>query len=472
MANFSLLATSTFRLAAAYLVIFALTVGAVLGYVYYNTVVLLERQTDETIRTEVLGIADQYGLLGLQGVADLIKRRSEDERGSIFLLVNPDNERIAGNLQNLPVQAVGADGYIDFPVVARVGSRFENHSGRGYHIPLSGGYRMLVGRDVEEQRSFRDLIRRTLFGALGFALIAGLGGGLFTSRRFLRRVDALANTSRDIMNGDLSQRMPVRGSGDELDRLSLSLNEMLDQIARLMTGMKDVTSNVAHDLKTPLTRMKARVEGALRSGSIDDQRLALTQTIEECDHLLHTFNALMSIARTEAGQAREGMQLINASEIIDEVAELYEPMIEEAGGTLLVEKIGAVPSLPIRADRQLLAQALSNLLENAIKYGTGESGLAISITGHSDNGFVDIVVSDRGPGIAEAELERVKERFVRLDESRSQPGNGLGLSLVSAVMKMHGGKFTLSNGTPGLRAHLEFPPADWRAPEVAAIQTG
>jgi signal transduction histidine kinase len=460
--NFSLLATSTFRLAAAYLVIFALTVGAVLGYVYYNTVVLLERQTDETIRTEVIGIADQYGLLGLQGVADLIKRRSELERGSIFLLVNPEKERIAGNLQNLPAEARSGDGYIDFPVAVRNGPLIESHKGRGYHIGLAGGYRMLVGRDVEEQQVFRDLIQRTLFGALGFALIAGLGGGWLTSRNFLRRVDAINTTSRNIMDGDLSQRMPVSGSGDEMDRLSLSLNEMLDQISRLMTGMKDMTSNVAHDLKTPLTRLKARVESVLRNGTPEEQRAALAQTIEECDHLLNTFNALLSIARTEAGQARDGMQVIDAREIINEVVELYEPLIEEAGGKLNVMGFDLKP-LQVRADRQLLAQALSNLLDNAIKYGHGDKGLEIAILGQIDDGAVNIAVMDGGPGVPPGELERVKERFVRLDESRSQPGNGLGLALVSAVMKLHGGRLLLSNRSPGLRADLDFPP-------VAAIQ--
>jgi signal transduction histidine kinase len=455
--NFSLLATSTFRLAATYLVIFALTVGAVLGYVYYNTVVLLERQTDETIRTEVIGIADQYGLLGLQGVADLIKRRSELERGSIFLLVNPEKERIAGNLQNLPPEARSGDGYIDFPVAVRVGPRIESHKGRGYHIGLAGGYRMLVGRDVEEQQVFRDLIQRTLFGALGFALIAGLGGGWLTSRNFLRRVDAISTTSRNIMEGDLSQRMPVTGSGDEMDRLSLSLNGMLDQISRLMTGMKDVTSNVAHDLKTPLTRLKARVESVLRNGTPDEQRAALAQTIEECDHLLNTFNALLSIARTEAGQAREGMQIIDAREIINEVVELYEPLVEEAGGRLSVMGFDLKP-LQMRGDRQLLAQALSNLIDNAIKYGHGEKGLEIAILGQSHEGQVNIAVMDGGTGVPPGQEERVKERFVRLDESRSQPGNGLGLALVSAVMKMHGGKLTISNRAPGLRADLDFPP--------------
>jgi signal transduction histidine kinase len=454
--KFSLFATSTSRLAAAYLVIFALTVGAVLGYVYYNTVVLLERQSDETIRTEVIGIADQYGLLGLQGVAELIKRRSEAERGSIFLLVNPENERIAGNLQNLPPEARSGDGYIDFPLIVQVGPRVENHTGRGYHIGLAGGYRMLVGRDVEEQRVFRELIQRSLFGALGFALIAGLGGGWLTSRNFLRRVDAITTTSRNIMEGDLAQRMPISGSGDELDRLSHSLNEMLEQISRLMTGMKDVTSNVAHDLKTPLTRLKARVEGALRTGTAEEQRAALTQTIDECDHLLQTFNALLSIARTEAGQAREGMQVIDAREIINEVVELYEPLVEEAGGRLSFGGFDMKP-LQVRADRQLLAQALSNLIDNAIKYGRSEKGLEIAIMGQSREGQVNIAVMDGGSGVPAGEEERVKERFVRLDESRTEPGNGLGLALVSAVMKMHGGKLTISNRAPGLRADLDFP---------------
>ena len=256
------------------------------------------------------------------------------------------------------------------------------------------------------------------------------------------------------MAGDLSRRMPVTGSGDELDRLAGSLNDMLSQIERLMIGMKDVTSNVAHDLKTPLTRMRARVESALRNNDKAEYKGALDQTIEECDGLLGTFNALLSIAQAESGQAREGLKLLDVHETLADVVELYEPMVEEAGGNL---QLLASPGLNVRADRQLLAQAISNLIDNAIKYGGTTAGANITVGGVIENGSVVMSVSDHGPGIPDADRERVRDRFVRLDESRTKPGNGLGLSLVASVMTLLGGQLVLEDNTPGLRAVLRLP---------------
>ena len=448
--------TSTFRLVAVYLVFFALSVGAILAYVFWNTAGLIERQTDETIRAEVQGLSDQYRILGLGGVADVINRRVEEGAGTIYLMVSPRGERIAGNLDALPASAKGEPGWIDFPITVGKGTNPQRHSGRAYYAQLSGGYILLVGRDVQEQRQFRDTIQRAMLWSLLLAPVLGFGGGLLMSRNFLRRIDAITGATRTIMAGDLTQRMPVAGSGDELDRLATSLNDMLSQIERLMTGMKEVSSNVAHDLKTPLTRMRARVESALRADNPGEQRSALEKTIEESDQLLQTFNALLSIARAEAGNAREGLVAADAAEIVRDVAELYEPIVEEAGGSLQTEIDGA---LPVRADRQLLAQALSNLIDNALKYGagtqTGEAKLTIK-TG-VQQGKAVISVSDTGAGIPPEQRERVLERFVRLDESRSRPGNGLGLSLVSSVMKLHGGSITLGDAGPGLSATLELP---------------
>jgi hypothetical protein len=452
-ASLKLLRTSTFRLAALYLLLFAISVGALLAYVYWNTAGLLERQTDETIRAEVQGLADQHRLRGLRGIVDTIERRSREETGSVYLLADTAGRRIAGNLEKLPVQAEEGSDWIDFPLEIGTGAGRERHMARAFHAELPNGYEVLVGRDVQELRIFADIIRRTLFWALAFALVLGLGGGLLMSRNFLRRVDSITDASRSIMNGNLAGRMPVSGSGDELDRLAGSLNEMLDQIERLMAGMREVSSNVAHDLKSPLTRMKARVESALRSGKSSEYRDALNQTIEESDRLLQTFNALLSIARAESGQSREALQPLDARVILTDVAELYEPIAEEEGGRLT---IAAEEELPVLGDRQLLAQAISNLVDNALKYGAPASGEAVTVAvaGRRDGDNILIEVADRGPGIPEEHRERVIERFVRLDESRSKPGNGLGLSLVAGVMKLHGGSLTLSDNAPGLRALL------------------
>jgi signal transduction histidine kinase len=448
--------TSTFRLAALYLFVFLLSAGALLGYVFWNTVGLLERQTEDTIRAEVQALGDQYRLRSLSGVVDVINRRITDETGTLYLLVNKNGERLIGNLAKLPSPDIPDSSWVDFPINKGKGVKQVRHTARAFHVNLAGGYELLVGRDVEEQRAFRDVILNALYWGLGLALVLGLGGGFLMSRNFLRRVDAITDASRTIMAGDLSQRMPVAGSGDELDRLAGSLNEMLGQIERLMAGMKEVSSNVAHDLKTPLTRLRARAEAALRTTSGAEHRSALQQTISESDKLLQTFNALLSIARAESGQAREGLNQIDAADVLRDVAELYEPLLEDSGGSL---KIGALPALHVQADRQLLAQAFSNIIDNAMKYGTAEGGdtVNISLSAHVENDHAVIGIADAGQGIAPEDRERVLGRFVRLDESRSKPGNGLGLSLAASVMKLHSGTLQLADAKPGLKVVLKLP---------------
>jgi signal transduction histidine kinase len=454
-ANIKLLRTSTFRLAALYLILFALSVGAILGYVYWNTAVLLERQTDDTIRAEVQALADQYRLRGLRGIIDTIQRRSSDESGSVYLLTDGEGKRIAGNLDSLPLMPMDKASWIEFPLdVHRSGGR-ERHLARAFHTDLAGDFELVVGRDVQALRQFAGIIRTSILYALIFAVVLGLGGGMLMSRNFLRRVDAITEASRSIMAGNMAGRMPVHGSDDELDRLARALNEMLDQIETLMAAMKEVSSNVAHDLKTPLTRIKAMVESALRSGSEDEYRNALERTVDESDRLLATFNALLSIARAEAGQSRSGLVAMDAGAIVADVVELYEPMAEEAGGSLVLD---VADGLPVLADRQLLAQALTNLLDNALKYGAkpGQSP-EIEVSGRIEGDKVVIAVGDRGEGIAPPDRGRVTERFVRLDSSRTQPGNGLGLSLVSGVMKLHHGSLVIEDNAPGLLAKLVLP---------------
>ena len=454
-APFKLLRTSTFRLAALYLFLFAISVSALLAYVYWNTAVLLERQTDETIRAEVQALADQYRLRGLSGIIDTVQRRSADDSSSVYLLADDTGHRIAGNLTNLPEMPEDKASWIEFPLDVQHGAVRERHLARAFHTDLEGDFELVVGRDVEALRQFAAIIRTTIFYALAIALVLGLGGGLLMSRNFLRRVDAITEASRTIMAGNMAGRMPVHGSNDELDRLALALNEMLDQIESLMGAMKEVSSNVAHDLRTPLTRIKARVEAALRAGSEAEYRAALERTVDESDKLLDTFNALLSIARAEAGQSRSGLLPLDAAAIIADVAELYEPMAEEAGGRLTSE---AQAGLEVVGDRQLLAQALSNLIDNALKYGAREGETPqIAVSGRIEGDKVVIAVSDHGEGIPVEDRARVTERFVRLDTSRSQPGNGLGLSLVSGVMKLHKGALVLEDNHPGLCAKLVLP---------------
>ena len=451
-----LLKTSTFRLAAVYLVVFLLSVGAILGYVYWNTVALLEQQTENTIEAEVQGFAEQYRLRGLNGILDTVRRRSRAEEDSVYLLTNQIGRRLAGNLASLPQQAVGqTSGWIEFPYEVDSPRGIRHHQAKAFFTVLEGNFRLVVGRDVEERRKFARIIKGTLFWAIALTLVLGIGGGLLMSRNFLRRIEQINASSRVIMAGNFAERMPMSGADDELDRLSTALNEMLDQIERLMKGMREVSSNVAHDLKTPLTRMRARLEDALR-GDGNDHRDTLQDTIAEADQLLNTFNALLSIARAEAGQAREGFAQMDLCEMVRDIAELYEPTVEEQGGKF---EMAVCNGVEVFADRQLMAQAMTNLLDNAVKYGRNgqEGSLEVAVSVEATDDEIQIIVADRGPGIPEADRERVKERFVRLDESRTEPGSGLGLSLVAGVMKLHNGRFVLEDNEPGLKARLVLP---------------
>jgi signal transduction histidine kinase len=289
----------------------------------------------------------------------------------------------------------------------------------------------------------------------------GIGGGYWVSRKLLARIDRLAATTRTIMDGDLTGRLPVTGSGDELDRLSESLNLMLARIEQLMAGLREVSDNIAHDLKTPLNRLRNRVEQALREpyGEVA-YRDALERTIEEADGLIKTFNALLSIARLEAGAGGENREKLDVSALLRDVAELYEPVAEERGIELRAETDAPIF---VRADRQLLGQAIANLIDNALKYGAPEpssgngSRPEVEVSALMKGSTAEIVVTDRGPGVPVADRERVLDRFVRLEASRSEPGSGLGLSLVAAVARLHGGTLRLEDNEPGLRVVLALP---------------
>jgi len=335
---------------------------------------------------------------------------------------------------------------------------------------LSAGFRLLVGRDLEERERLHDIVLAAGRWSLAIVIVLGVAGGFFVTRRVLKRVDAMTETTRKIMDGDLAGRLPVAGTGDELDRLATNLNAMLERIEALMHGLKEVSDNIAHDLKTPLTRLRNRCEEALRLAEDESQyRAALESTIEESEALIRTFNALLMIARAESGQARDGMTEFDAAEIARGVGELYEPLADEKGIRLKVE---APTPAPVHGNRELISQALANLVDNAIKYGApdhtaGVNGAAAEIVvkavGEGDR--ILLAVADGGHGIPEADRGRAVERFVRLEQSRSKPGSGLGLSLASAVARLHGGELKLEDNHPGLRTVISLP----RAALAAAV---
>ena len=453
--KFSFLRTSAFRLTAIYLIFFGISICAVLGYVYFQTVNLLERQNEETIKSEVAGLSDQFASGGVAALTGAINRRVGLNKEMQYMLADKAGDYIAGNLHAQLINDMPDNSWVDFAVRHGDQKAVFGHQVRGYNLQLPEDYQLLVGMDVEDLLLFRSLMRRALYWGLGFAGLLGLMGGLLASRNLLRRIDAISESSRDIMRGNLSGRMPIRGSGDELDRLSLSLNEMLDQIERLMQGMHEVSSNVAHDLRTPLTRLRARIEAALRQNTKSDYKAALQQTLTESDALLSTFNALMSLNQLDSGQLRSGLVELDLTDVLNDVVELYEPLAEENNGLL---QLDAPAGLLVRGKRELLAQALINLIDNALKYGQGADGMTrIRIEARKHGALVLVSVSDHGPGIPAQDRDRVLKRFVRLDASRSKLGNGLGLSLVASVANLMDGKLVLVDNRPGLRAELSLP---------------
>lgn len=453
--------TTTFRLSLSYLALFSAAAAVAIFFIYWNTTVLLSRQLNQTIEAELTGLAEQYRAGGLDQLVRIVAERSETPGNSLYLVADKDGKQLAGNLSAVSPQLWDSVGPVEFVYSRPASGGVERRLAFANVFRLPGGYRLIVGRDIEDRRELSRLILNTMLWGLGAMALVGIGGGYWVSRKLLTRIDGLAATTRTIMAGDLAGRLPVSGSGDELDRLSQSVNLMLARIEQLMAGLREVSDNIAHDLKTPLNRLRNRVEEALREPQDETAyRDVLERTIEEADGLIKTFNALLSIARLEAGAGGENRDTLDMAGLVQDVAELYEPVAEERGIAL---KAQAADPIIIHGDRQLLGQALANLIDNALKYGAPSAGAGngyapeVDVQADSSGGVARIVVSDRGPGVPESDRDRVLSRFVRLEESRSEPGSGLGLSLVAAVARLHGGKLRLEDNEPGLRVVLSLP---------------
>jgi signal transduction histidine kinase len=453
--------TTAFKLTLVYLVVFALFAGFLLVYFAWNTRRLLTEQITETVDAEIRGLAEQYRTGGIRRLVFVVDARARRPGSNLYLVTTAAGEGLAGNVGSL------ASGILDNPGWTETAyRRIEDQDATEHHalariIQLAGGFRLLVGRDLNERERLYDIVIAAGRWSAAIVVVLGLAGGFFVTRRVLKRVDAMTETTQTIMRGDLSERLPIAGTGDELDRLAGNLNTMLDRIEALMYGLKEVSDNIAHDLKTPLTRLHNRCEEALRTAEDESQyRAALEATIEESEALIRTFNALLMIARAESGQGRDGMSEFDAADIARGVGELYEPLADDKGIALKVE---APASASIRGNRELVSQALANLVDNAIKYAAPDpsqiNGVQpqITVKAAGEGERILLTVSDSGPGIPEADRSRVVERFVRLEQSRSQPGSGLGLSLASAVARLHGGELKLEDNHPGLRTVISLP---------------
>lgn len=457
--------TTAFKLIAVYLLVFAVFAGSLIAYLGWHTQRLVTRQATEAIEADTDFMKSQFERGGINRLVQVINRRARAPDAGLLLLSSFNGDPLAGNVLNLPINFLSQEGWREIDYVRSDDTGRPAGRALVHVMFLPGEFRLLVGRDIVEREELRKIIIGPMIWALGMVVVLGVAGGVFVTRRVLKRIDQMTATSETIMAGHLSGRLTVAGTDDEFDRLALSLNAMLERIEVLMTGLKQVSDNIAHDLKTPLTRLRNRAEDALRTARTDDDwRAATEQTIDESDELIRIFDALLMIARVEAGQGGASMAPVDIAETVTGVVELYEPLADDQGLDLVMDVQG---TLVVRGVRELLGQALSNLIDNAIKYGTpdlpGERGV-VSISGMQDGDRVRIVVADHGKGIPESERDHVLRRFVRLEASRTQPGSGLGLSLVAAVVALHGGAISLEDNGPGLRVVVDLP-ADRVSPE-------
>lgn len=457
-----MMSTQAFGLAAASAAAFIAVAALIVGLLFWQTNTLLTDQVVDELRGEAAELAATAATLDPKSFADTVRARSRKTGSSLYYLADAGGARIAGNLPGLPEEVVAASSGGVFHYAREGEAAGTERLAVGIAVDVPGGQRMVIGRDVEQQVAFADKIKRTFLWGFGALAVAALIAGLAVGRSVLRRIEAINATSRSIMAGDLSRRIPVTGKEDELDELSTSLNAMLDRIEQLMNGLREVSDNIAHDLKTPLNRLRNSAEAALREGrGAEGYREGLEATIEKADELIKTFNALLLIARLEAGVVEESAEVFDLGRLVHDVAELYEPVAEEAGLALAIH---TADGIEVRANRQLVGQAVANLADNAIKYSAAAAAAGhcadqttVVVEARIDGASAEFSVADRGPGIDAKDRDRALRRFVRLEKSRTQPGTGLGLSLVAAVARLHNGSVRLEDNDPGLRVVVTLP---------------
>ncbi|WP_224007587.1 ATP-binding protein [Aureimonas sp. SA4125] len=455
----SLMRMTAVRLSAIYLALFAIFAVTLVVYVTATAAGILQSQARATIGEEIAELGRIYYNGGIVGLVRSIERRARQPGASLYLVTDATGRILAGNVASLQAGILDKSGFTD---KAFGYERFADDTRDRYHLALAeivalpNGMRVLVGRDQSEQERFRVIVQRALILALGLMTAGALFAWLIVGRRALKRLDQMSASSARILAGDLGERLPVTGAGDEFDRLSANLNTLLARVALLQEGLRQVSDNIAHDLKTPLTRLRNRAEGALADASAGgDPRAALESNIAEADQMIRTFDALLMISRVEAGFHPAEKDVSDVARIVADVAELYEPLAEDAGAKLVTSVAGPVEA---HVSRELISQALSNLIDNALKYAARdgmETTVTVGLERRGDRCVLS--VSDDGPGIPGDKRDRVLERFYRLDESRTKPGSGLGLSLVQAIAQLHGGHLALEDAAPGLRVVLDFP---------------
>jgi signal transduction histidine kinase len=457
--------SSAFRLALGYVAVSIAVLAlfaAPLWYVWRENV---EQVRTELLREDVQSLTDIFHNQGPEVLAAVINARvnSQHVANSIILFTDAAQSRLAGNLESWPPEAP------ESPGVHKLTLTQGDRSIRALlmRTTLPGGYNLLAGRDNSRFRPLEAIFIYGLAGATVILLLAGFIGGLLIRRALLSEVHRIRETTCAIVEGDFAHRLPVRGESDELDMLTQTVNRMLDQIEQLIHGVKNVSNAIAHDLRTPLAELRSRLEVLSLTRPRSEETFAeIDGAVADVDRVIGIFNALLRLAEIDTGARRSGFVSVDVAKVASDVTEFYQPVAELKGVTLTFKSAG---DLVLAGDPLLIAQAMSNLIDNALKFGQKNGTIAITATRRANN-VIAIVVSDDGPGIPAEEKRKVTERFYRGDASRGTPGVGLGLSLVAAVAKLHGGSLELGDNHPGLLATLIMLPGQRQVPVTADVR--
>ena len=453
---------TSFRLIFIYTILLAISVFFIAFYLYWSTARDLQNRADQDIVQESQMLTRVYQRGGVNGLARFITQLSQIPNANLYALRNNKNDIVAGNFtdkDSLWDLTRLDDGWVSFSSTRNKASANDNISTRqqffrGKEFIVRGSYNLIIGRDVSNEIYLKERFLNTIISATLLILVLGLFGGYVLSRNILNRISAINKTSIEIMDGDLLQRLPIGSSNDELNQLSVNLNNMLDRLNKLMTGMKDVSDNIAHDLRTPLNKIRTNLEVTLMSNpTSENYRNSIQEVIYDIDIVINTFNSLLVISRVESGSLLLEKEKVDINKLLENVIDLWEPLAEEKNINLINQ---SDDNIYIEGNKNLLSQAISNLIDNAIKYGP--QGNKINIGAKFENENVILWVSDNGPGIPNKDKERVLERFARLDVSRNTKGTGLGLSLVTSSIRFHKGTIQLLDSKPnGLIVKLEIP---------------
>lgn len=454
--EFTLLRTSAVKLAIKSIFIYGFALLMILISLNWVSQNYINEKIESELQQELIELQSLYSHSGQEELIAYIKN-NQLISNHVYYYQSVNETKLAGNLYEWPEDSdikfnMQVQGYWVEEDAIPVSLHDDDAFWPLIATSFADGSRLLIGRNVKQAKLLLEF-SEFMIEAMGVAIIFACIISLILARKILRRINIISQTANNIMGGDLSQRIPLSKNHDEFDALSTHLNTMLDRIQKLIRGIRDVTDNIAHDLRSPLTRMRNQMEiTLLESRSVDEYKNVLHQNIEDLEQLVSTFNALLSIAQTEAGNHRTQWSMVNLKQLATDLMELYQPLAENRGQTL--QLINGSDSF-IHGSRDLLAQSFGNLIENAIKY-TPKNGL-INLRINTTADYIEVIVEDTGPGIVDADKKRVFEKFVRLDGSRNAPGNGLGLSLVAAVASLHKAELILQDANPGLCVIQRFP---------------